>query len=454
MYAKKLILLAAILVVLCIAGRHLLTGLDQKEIEVNTEQQASSQIESEPVSVSNIRVALNTTGYTSLYHKSASITCTVPFTITKGETNTKYKAGKKIVFQFNKMKEDVTITPSDTEGRIKITTIKRNNGVPEYRGILHIYKKEKGLVLVNELGMEEYLYGVVPSEMPAGYGETALRVQAVCARTYAAAQKKSGKFAAYDADVDDSVSSQVYKNTIEDDRCNQAVTDTASQVMTYEGNLIDSPFFSTSCGYTTDYNDVWYKTDMDENPPYLSGAFQGEGTFEYDLTKDAVFKKFISGQLSAKTYEENEDWYRWSIQTTISKLNESVKKAGYSKEIGTLKALSVLERGTGGVVKKLKMTGSKGSKILEKQYEIRQALAPLSSKIKAQNGKVVESMSLLPSGYFYITQKNKNITIKGGGYGHGVGMSQNGVRCMAKAGASVEEILSHYYQGIVIESME
>ena len=169
----------------------------------------------ESIKAENIRVLINTTNYKSLYHSSVTLTSNSPFVIAYGENHKLYEANT-----------EVTITTEDpmlTEGRIKITpanedaklsllSIERSYGKPEYRGSIEIAKSDKGLTVVNELTLEEYLYSVVPSEMPISYGEEALKVQAVCARSFAYNQLIDNKFSSYGAHVDDSVNSQVYNN--------------------------------------------------------------------------------------------------------------------------------------------------------------------------------------------------------------------------------------------------
>ena len=91
---------------------------------------------------------------------------------------------------------------------------------------------------------------------------------------------------------------------------------------------------------------------------------------------------------------------------------------------------------------------------MKSEYNIRLLLAPLKSKISRKDGSVVDGMSLLPSAFIVISSegkgKNKVFHIKGGGYGHGVGMSQNGVRTMVQAGYGYKDILGHYYNGCEI----
>lgn len=127
-----------------------------------------------------------------------------------------------------------------------VKTIYRNQsdqakGTP-YKGVLEVARSKDMLTLVNEIGLEEYLYSVVPSEMPVRFGLEALKVQAVAARAYAARAILASKYRAYGAHLDDSTSSQVYNNISEQDISTHAVNDTAGIVPVYEDQIVDTRF--------------------------------------------------------------------------------------------------------------------------------------------------------------------------------------------------------------------
>ncbi len=105
--------------------------------------------------------------------------------------------------------------------------------------------------MVNELLLEEYLYAVVPSEMPASYPLEALKAQAVCARTYAYARILHAGLPEYGAHVDDSTSYQVYNNILENAQTTKAVRETKGELLYYGEELADTYYYSTSCGYGT-----------------------------------------------------------------------------------------------------------------------------------------------------------------------------------------------------------
>jgi stage II sporulation protein D len=122
-----------------------------------------------------------------------------------------------------------------------------------YRGELRVVVDKGRLRAINNLGLEAYLYGVVPSEMPHHWPLEALKAQAVAARSYALATRRSGEF-----DVYSDVRSQVYRGIPEEEtQTNEAIDATTGQVVTYQGQVAHTYFFSTSGGRTATVTDVW-----------------------------------------------------------------------------------------------------------------------------------------------------------------------------------------------------
>jgi stage II sporulation protein D len=122
-----------------------------------------------------------------------------------------------------------------------------------YRGELRVAVDKGRLRAINALGLEAYLYGVVPSEMPHYWPLEALKAQAVAARSYALATRRGGDF-----DVYPDVRSQVYRGIPEEETpTNQAIDETAGFVVTYQGQVAYTYFFSTSGGRTATVTDVW-----------------------------------------------------------------------------------------------------------------------------------------------------------------------------------------------------
>ena len=109
---------------------------------------------------------------------------------------------------------------------------------------LDVYKRQAdGLVLVNDLYLEDYLTKVVPSEMPSSYEKEALKAQAVCARTYAYRQIQGNAYSQFGAHVDDSTNYQVYNNKETDEKTTAAVKDTYGKMLFYEDKAVEAFYF-------------------------------------------------------------------------------------------------------------------------------------------------------------------------------------------------------------------
>lgn len=174
-------------------------------------------------------------------------------------------------------------------------------GGREYRGSLTILLAGGTLSVVNNVGLESYLSGVVPWEMPARWSPEALRVQAVAARSYALASRKpTGSY-----DLFDDTRSQVYGGVVaEDPRTNAAISDTAAEIRTSDGVVAWTFFHSTSGGRTAAVQDVW--TGAEPKPylvsvpdPYDSiSPYHTWGPFRYSRAAlDAELGSKVAGRL-------------------------------------------------------------------------------------------------------------------------------------------------------------
>lgn len=461
------------------ASNSVLVGYAVTDFVISNDKISAALIKESP-KAENIRVLLKTTGFKDIFHDKITLTSTEPFTIMYGKKEKNYKAGEEVTIKpSSKMLADGRLKVKTTgEGKITVSSIERAYGTPSYRGTIEIAKYDDKLTVVNELPLEEYLYSVVPSEMPTTYGEEALKVQAVCARSYAYNQLLSNQYSEYGAHVDDSTSFQVYNNVKENESSIKAVKETYGKVLNYDGEVITAYYFSTSCGYTSSANEVW----MNNTPlEYLTGKLQVDEEKEktLDLTDESNFRDFIINS-DYKTYDSDFAWYRWhtkvslkDIQNTIdsklqarytanSKLIQTLVKGKYMSipinTVGEIKNIQVTKRATGGVATEVIITGTKNTIKVISEYNIRILLSPSGNDVVRQDDSKISNMSLLPSAFIILDEikKDGNLTgykIRGGGYGHGVGMSQNGVKAMVEAGFKYTQILKHYYSGVDLASI-
>lgn len=434
-----------------------------------------------------IRVAVKSNGFESLYHDSIKLICEDDMSVYYGPYNDRkqeiIEAGKELLIEAGgKYMEGnrVEVVPFVNTGKIQVSSLKRSQGVPAYRGKMEIACTDQGLLLINEVLLEEYLYSVVPSEMPASYPIESLKAQAVCARTYGYRYLEHPGYGSLGAHVDDSVGFQVYNNIAENVNSTKAVKETAGTLLLYNGEPVSTYYYSTSCGFGADAG-VWNENQKEELP-YLKSTYisreNDRGNFAMqDLCEEENFRAYIT-QTDENAYEKEEAWFRWNYQ--VEKLDtdllakrlkdrygagkvftftgkerpEEEPEAFELKEPESFKKvydIRCLKRKEGGVIDELLIETDQGTYKVVSEYNIRYVLNQ-GGEVTRQDGSGSASASLLPSAYFIIdTVKSKEnvvgYTIAGGGYGHGVGMSQNGAKAMGKEGKNCESILSFYFQG-------
>ena len=359
-------------------------------------------------------------------------------------------------------------------------------GNPAYRGVLEIANHDGRLVVINEPSLEEYLYTVVPGEMPAAFGPEALKAQAVAARSYAYCSIFSGGYSRYGAHVDDSVMSQVYNNYPEVPVATEAVEDTAGMVLFYGDQAADARFFSSSCGCTANYHEVWHDPATGSFPaaplPYLKALSQVPGE-AFNLQDEDEMKLFLQ-RSDWPAYDAASPYFRWEVEMSGEQLTAAINhnlaqryreqpEFILSREgeqflsldiprnpLGKLLDIRVLQRGAGGNIMILEIEGNNGAYRIMKEYNIRAVLRPANYLPEASpvvlhchDGTRVSDCLILPSAFatFNLERDESGeitrVLITGGGNGHGVGMNQYGARGMAEQGCDFKEILQHYYPG-------
>lgn len=422
-----------------------------------------------PVEVTSIRVLLQTSSYGGYYHETLECGSDTRFYLSDGSGKTDWLEGGQQVVVTTELVEKyggrVYLGTEAPDGKMALYNVQRAAGVPTYRGTLEVAVLNGKLIVINELSMEEYLYGVLPSEMPDSFGLEALKAQAVCARSYACNQLLANRYCAYGAHVDDSMSCQVYQNYGETEGSVAAVKATFGKVLTQDGSCITAYYFSCSYGHTSDSCDIW----GDNSGTQLEGVAQAEEGEVKALDTTKKFEKYLDSD--REWYDEDSVWFRWSTvigteldEQILERLKERQKavpdmilcQAGETKEgmrfeqgevtkFGTLEDIIIAERADSGVITRLLLVGSEATYLIQKEYNIRYILAPLNA-VYLQDGSTSNHMNLLPSAYFTVEKKENYFSIRGGGYGHGAGMSQYGARYLASNGADYEEILMHYYR--------
>ena len=444
---------------------------------------------SEEAGADQIRVLLKNTAAGSNYHERVGITVD----------------GEEVGIRADQMTVGERRTYRSTNLTDKVTVEMEGSGRADhsYRGAIECVRMEQGIVLINELPLEEYLYAVVPSEMPASYPQEALKAQAVCARTYAYRYVLRAGIPELGAHVDDTTAYQVYHNIEENAASTTAVKETDGVLLTYEGEAAGNYYYSTSCGMGTDV--VSWQGGNGEEVPYLrgvrvsgaagaeSGAEEAEQAaasgavenFDAEALRDeAVFRQFIT-TVHETDFEKDEPWYRWSYhveeldeKSLFARLKERYASAPafvltkaegdyyVSEPIGKpgkIRKIEIAKRGDGGIAQELNIETEKASYKVLSEYNIRYVLCDANSTVRKQDGSETVPKPLLPSGFFVLDavsgtgKDGENMvgyTLTGGGYGHGVGMSQNGAKAMGAQGADYVQILSMFYPGCEVTDAE
>ena len=311
----------------------------------------------------------------------------------------------------------------------------------QYRGTAEVMRNAAGtLAGINELPMEEYLYGVVPRELgPATYPEAeAQKAQAVAARTYAHANL--GKRWNEGFDLGATVSDQVYGGVAaEHSVSTAAVNATAGIVATYGGAMINALFYATSGGRTSNSEDVFTAAE-----PYLRSVWDAPAGQELPSTSALLADLRTPAWTGA--YGGFHSYHRWSYQWTMAQMSCVIGDFA-NQPVGKVTAINVVGRAASGRVTQIEYVTEAGT-FTDSKGAIRSSLAYIGSS---------GVPTLLPSNLFVVervTDASGNLTgyaVYGGGNGHGAGMAQTGAVGMARAGHTYTQILQKYYTGIQLE---
>ena len=269
------------------------------------------------------------------------------------------------------------------------------NGKP-YRGVAEATPGEKGVLVVNELPLEEYLVGLINCEISSAWPIEAVKAQAVIARTYALNRKQARSTSFYH--LESSVIDQVYDGCeIEDSRARRGVSDTAGEVLSYQGAVIQA-FYHSNCGGRTEASEhVWGK-----QLPYLGGV-----DCRYCLTSPSS---------------------AWDLRIALPELEERLKAAGH--RVSGVTDIRPGPRNSRGRLKHVVIVSSRSDLSLTGD-QFRKAIG--YSVIKSTN--------------FTVRVENREAVFSGLGNGHGVGLCQWGAKQRALDGFGYAEILSYYYPG-------
>ena len=339
-------------------------------------------------------------------------------------------------------------------GTIGITNLKRAGKPATYRGRIDLIRnpQSKGFAIVNVLNLQNYLKGVVPNEMPVAFGLEALKAQCVAARNYV--MKATEKYAPF-YDVYDSVASQVYFGAkTEKELSNRAVEETDGLFSLYNGKLTLALYSSTAGGYTESYDNAF----IDKS----NGFFSNSPHPYLKAVPDIVGMKSLSDEESARefyttkpeTYDNDSPLFRWTREWEMNEFIEMLNKTMLEQKsrpnftekdkFSHLKEVRIKQRGTSGKVMHIEIVTENGTYTFAKELVLR--------RLFKKNGKALPSANFVCDSYIDENGITK-IKFTGGGFGHGVGMSQFGAGKMGKKGYKFVDILEHYYSDTTVGTL-
>ena len=326
---------------------------------------------------------------------------------------------------------------------------------------------------VNCVGIENYLVSVISSEMSATNSAELLKAHCIISRSWILAQIQKNKELKA-AGVDYSACTDTPQERIKwydredhvnfdvcaDDHCQryyglsrastQAVRDAVEQtwgrVLTYDGKICDARFSKCCGGVFEEFSFCWEPKQL----PYLVKRRDAASENDFpDLTVEENARKWILSEPEAFCNtkdpkilsqvltgfdQETKNFYRWTVEYTVEELSDLVRRRS-GEDYGEILDLVPVARGTSGRLWKLKIVGTKKTKIIGKELEIRRTLSP----------------SHLYSSAFVVEKTDGKFILRGAGWGHGVGLCQIGAAVMGAKGYKYDEILSHYFPGSTIE---
>lgn len=438
-----------------------------------------------PINYSNIRVAISNSSFSSIYHKELTIKCSSQTRLLNFQQSFSKDIEKdtEMIITFNDGYIDIDVNGENFSFNKRTYLIGNSftikditRGWPkfnaEYKDTVELFPTDKGIILINELSTEEYLKRVVPSEMPTTGGLQSLKCQAVAARTYAMSDMLNNRYANLGFYVDDSTKSQVYNNTEPKDLTSLAVTETAGEILVYKDKPIDAKYYSTSCGYGADFKNIWFSVDGSSSEvPYLSTNDFMESKIVKPKTEIQWLEFYKNSEL--KSYDKISPYFRWSISypkdllennlkiTLLNRFNNSndfvtilVDKKEtnvFPNELGKLNDIIVLERSEGGNTIEISFVFEKATINIRRDNNIRRCfndaneLSETGIYIVREEHSPLKIWNTLPSSFFSIEKTQDNFILYGGGFGHGVGMSQFGAMYLSQNNYPYEYILELYY---------
>ncbi|MGI6621747.1 MAG: SpoIID/LytB domain-containing protein [Clostridiaceae bacterium] len=331
----------------------------------------------------------------------------------------------------------------------------------QYRGEIELRRfSGSDMTVINIVDLEQYLYGVVPKEIESYAPMEALKAQAVAARTFT--YRSMGSYKKWDFDVVNTVASQVYGGyDAEKATTNQAVDETKGKKVLYNGRLASMHYFSSSGGMTEDNIYVW-----GSDVPYLKSVpdpYEAENSYNYNWSRtftaeDIKMKLFISGVEIGDIIDMTADEYTPAGRVrklrivgtsgSITYTNEDIRiilgDSGYlPSRMFTINSGSA---GSGGTASVITDSGTSSVNV----FGARAVTSSGTYDITA-GGSAIKVLGASDSAMITGNVPKGTYVLTGKGWGHGIGMSQEGAKGFARNGYTYDQILKHYFTGVTVE---
>ncbi|MDH6344020.1 stage II sporulation protein D [Parabacteroides sp. PFB2-12] len=346
-----------------------------------------------------------------------------------------------------------------------------------FRGGLDLVATDEGIVVINEINVEEYLVSVISSEMSATSSKELLKAHAVISRSWllaqlqknASLQETEALYQSTHQDQDRLIrwydrEDHLLFDVCADDHCQRyqgitrastplveaAVRETRGEVLSCQGEICDARFSKCCGGVTEVFETCWEPTSY----PYLAAVrdTMPEGELP-DLRSEETARRWIESSPEAFCHttdkqilqevlnhydQETSDFYRWEVTYTQAEISRLLADNYKEFQLGAILDLVPLKRGPSGRIEELQIVGSDRSVVIGKELEIRRVL---SASHLYSSAFVVDRLEVTDGvpGRF---------RLKGAGWGHGVGLCQIGAAMMSTQGFTYDKILKHYYKGI------
>ena len=285
---------------------------------------------------------------------------------------------------------------------------------------------------IEEVAIDQYLYGVVPHEIGPRAPQNALAVQAVLARTWALANSQRFEVDGYH--LCSNTQCQVYKDPQKSSLIiKKAISDTSGKILTWNRSPINAVYHATNGGVIASGQEAWSMKPVPYLRANLDGSKKLHDRFQLPLSNESSLKTFLND--SQDSYGINHYLFRWKRTLNAYQLKAALKSLNPS--IGVPSSIEVLERGPSGRVLTLKINSDENG----------------SSQVLHLDS-IRRTIRKLPSTLFIINKLNAGLwEFIGGGFGHGAGLSQSGAIDLAERGWSPKAILMHYYPGTQYETL-